>query len=708
MNKLKQTLEKILKQEESFVDSETKELNYNKVKDSADKIDKKLITILAENKETRDKFFTKIKDVYVFNINDFKFFLDENKVNNSYTQYSREIGLSDGLDFIKNNDNVILDFPFKDCVLEGGQSTEEGTDSYFEYSDKNKKYEKKETKRNEVFFNQVLAHDEIDRLFDKKALVNWKRYTKNSGKNGEAVKEIKRDNDGLIKENLVIKGNNLLVIHSLKSEFEGKIKLIYIDPPYNTSGDNNTFAYNNNFNHSTWLTFMKNRIEVAKDLLRNDGVLAIAIDDEEYAHLKVLCDDIFKRENFIGTIIVQSNPRGRTTNTYFATSHEYTLFYAKNISEVEINYLKLTKEQESDFGNKDQTGDYRLLPFRRSGGTSTPKERANSEFSLFYSKSKKNIIATGGKRKFEYPKEYVAENILSLDNNENLIKESVEKFMSKYKNDIVEIMPIDTDGKRRVWRWADRLEILKSAKAGEFNIVAEKNKYTVQLKDRIKDGRKPKTIWFDSKYDASSNGTMLLKKMFNGEKVFSYPKSIYAVRDTIEIITERGGNDIVLDFFGGSGTTAQAVLDLNKKDEGGRRFILSEQMDYIENVTLERISKVIKNNKDDSFIYLELSKWNEQAKEEINEAKDLKTLEKMFDNLYEKYFLNYNVKIKEFKEKILKEENFKKLTLNEQKKMFLTMLDLNQMYVQESEMADKQFGISKEDQKLTKEFYQNK
>jgi adenine-specific DNA-methyltransferase len=406
-----------------------------------------------------------------------------------------------------------------------------------------------------------LAQDEIDRLLDPKILTNWKRYSKD---NEKPVKEINRDVNGIIKENIIIKGNNLLALHSLKKEFKGKIKMIYIDPPYNTSGDNNTFAYNNTFNHSTWLTFMKNRLEIAKELLSSNGVLAVAIDDEEYAHLKVLCDDIFKRENFIGTIIVQSNPRGRTTNTYFATSHEYTLFYGKNISEVEINYLKLTKEQELDFGNQDDVGDYRLLPFRRSGGTSTPKERANSEFSLYYSKSKENIIAIGGKRKFEYPKEYVAENILLLDDSGNLVEEDVKQFLSKHINDIVEIMPIDGDGKRRVWRWADRLEILKAAKAGDFNVVTDKSKYTVQLKDRIKDGRKPKTIWSDSKYDASSNGTMLLKKLFNGEKVFSYPKSIHAVRDTIEIITERGGDDIVLDFFGGSGTTAQAVLELNK------------------------------------------------------------------------------------------------------------------------------------------------
>ena len=140
MNTFKQTVEKILKTEEAFLDTETKELNYTKVKDSADKIDPKLIGLLADHKETKEKFFTKIKDVYVFNINDFKFFLDENKINNSYTQFANQIGLSDGPDFLKDRGEVVLGFPYKDCVLEGGQSTEEGTDTYFEWSDKSDKY----------------------------------------------------------------------------------------------------------------------------------------------------------------------------------------------------------------------------------------------------------------------------------------------------------------------------------------------------------------------------------------------------------------------------------------------------------------------------------------------------------------------------------------------------------------------------------------
>jgi len=672
MNKLKQTLEEVLKTEASFCDSESGELNYIKVKDSADSIDEKLIILLADNKELREKFFIKIKDAYVFNIQDFKFFLDESKVDNSYTQYANKIGLSDNSGLLENRSEVVLDFPFKDCVLEGGQSTEEGTDTYFEHSDKTGKYEEKIAKRNEIFFNQVLAHDEIDRLFDRKALVNWKRFTKDSKKNGEAVKEIKRDKTGLIQENLIIKGNNLLALHSLKSEFAGKVKLIYIDPPYNTKGDNNTFVYNNTFNHSGWLTFMKNRLEVARDLLSEDGLIAVAIDDEEQAYVSILLDNIFSRESYVGTLIVQSKPSGRTNDSYFSTSHEYVHFYAKVPNRPKINFLELSEEQKSQYKEGDGDDSYKWRDFLRTGGFSTPEERPNSYYPIYYSEEKKKI--------------------------------SLKKHIG-----FIEILPIDSTGKKRVWRKTPN-SFLKHVNSNEI-LISKNNKgeYKVKIIDKIKSGIRPKSVWVDSKYDASSHGTKPLKELFNGEKVFSYPKSIYAVQDVIDIFTEEDNNDIVLDFFGGSGTTAHAVLNLNRDDEGNRRFIIAEQMDYAEKVTAGRVQKILEIEKDnDSFIYLELAKWNEQAKEEIQNAKDLPALVKLFDTLYERYFLNYNVKIKDFKEKIIKEENFKILTLPQQKKMFLTMLDLNQMYVNESEIADKKYGISPEDQKLTKAFYSKK
>jgi len=664
MNILKQTLEKVLKAEPTFCDSESGELNYIKVKDSADKIDEKLISLLADNKDLKEKFFTKIKDVYVFNIQDFKFFLDESKIDNSYTKYANKIGLSDKNGLLENISDVVLDFPFKDCVLEGGQSTEEGTDTYFEHSEKTEKYEEKNGKRNEIFFNQVLAHDEIDRLFDRKALVNWKRFTKDSKKDGEAVKEIKRDKTGLIQENLIIKGNNLLALHSLKSEFAGKIKLIYIDPPYNPPSSNNTFTYNNNFNHSAWLTFMKNRIEVAQDLLTDDGAMIIAIDENEQTYLGVLIDEMFKGyENHCVTIV--HNPRG-VQGTNFSYTHEYAFFI----------FPKGTKTIKN---RKIDEEDIKIRGLRDNGGESLRTDAKNCFYPFIVDKCTKQVIDCG-----------------------DVCPDKIHPKANIHNGDFVEVYPIDKEGIERKWRYARQ----SIEKVKDLLIVFEKDGvYDIQIG---KDFGQYKTVWIDKKYDANEYGTKLVKDLVP-ESNFSFPKSLWNVYDAIYAVVQDNKNAIVLDYHAGSGTTGHAVLNLNEKDKGNRKFILIEQMDYIKTITAPRIKEVLKRSKsNDDFIYFELAKWNENAKEEIQNAKDVPALIKLFDTLYERYFLNYNVKIKDFKEKTLKEEEFKKLTLAQQKKMFLTMLDLNQMYVNESEMSDKTYSIGTEDQKLTKAFYSKK
>ncbi len=307
---IKNKILEILKQDKRLWNEEQTELNQTLLLDLVEQIDEAVIGLLLQEESLRDKFFVKIKDAYVFKMNNFKFFMEENKINNSYTAYKNRIGLTDGKRFLKDTNDVVLDFPYKDCVLEGGQSSEEGMDTYFEYEEEKTKtvkgekiteeagYKEKQTKRKEIFFNQVLAHDEIDRLFDEKALVNWKRYTKD----GEvSVGNIKRDEDGTIKENLIIKGNNLLVLHGLKSQFARKVKLIYIDPPFNTGKDE--FKYNDSFNHSTWLTFMKNRLEVAKELLRDNGVIVVHVGNEEASYMQVLLDEIFRRDNYLNRLV---------------------------------------------------------------------------------------------------------------------------------------------------------------------------------------------------------------------------------------------------------------------------------------------------------------------------------------------------------------------------------------------------------------------
>ncbi|NLE07203.1 MAG: site-specific DNA-methyltransferase [Parcubacteria group bacterium] len=684
MNKLKQALEKVLKQEEAFLDAETGELNYIKIKDSADKIDEKLIALLAGNKELKDKFFSKIKDVYVFNINDFKFFLDESKIDNSYTKYANKIGLSDGNELLKNRSEVVLDFPFKDCVLEGGQSTEEGTDTYFEYEEEKTKtvkgkkvtepagYKEKQAKRKEVFFNQILAHDEIDRLFDRKALVNWKRFTKDSKKDGEAVKEIKRDKTGLIQENLIIKGNNLLALHSLKTEFAGKIKLIYIDPPYYFNGvkADDAFAYNSNFKLSTWLTFMKNRLDVAKQLLRDDGLIVIQISDDGYPYLKIMMDDkgMFGVGNYNSTISVKvSSESGVKVNANKPVRvKEYLLMYTKTENFIYKKQFVLSDGFDSNYSY-----------FVKNREDAPEKWKIINIKEAFKDIEKKEI------------------------NPENLYK-----FQIKYKSQIFSVRDISNKLKEKFGDNPNQFFVIEKEekttilwKKGE--VVFFENK--VNVVDGVESGTKYLSdIWNDISWDGiAGEGGVTLKGGKKPEKL---------LHRLLDMSTEEG--DIVLDYHLGSGTTCAVAHKMK------RQYIGIEQLDYVENDSVVRlknvingdnsgISKVVNWKGGGDFIYCELAKWNEKAKEEIQNAKDLPALVKLFDTLYERYFLNYNVKIKDFKDKIIKEDNFKKLSLDEQKRMFLTMLDLNQMYVQESEMADKRFGISKEDQKLTKEFYKN-
>jgi len=665
--KFKNTLESLLKKDSRLVD-ENKELNLAAIRDLADKTDAKLIELLLSNDEAVKKFFLKVpdpnssgKDVLVFKQNDFKFFLDGNQIDNSYTAYENRIGLTIGNQLLKDSGNVVLNFPFKDCVLEGGQSTEEGTDDYFEYNEDKEKYEVKVAKRKEIFFNEVLAQDEIDWLYEPKAFTNIKKYT---AKGEEKIKEFTRNQEGIITDNLIIKGNNLLALHSLKEEFSGKVKLIYIDPPYNTGGSAETFIYNNFFKHSSWLTFMKNRLEIAKNLLRDDGFIAIAIDHNELFYLGTLTDEIFGRDNRLGIITVVHKPEGRQFANFFSASNEFMLVYAINKNLAEFESIVLDIEKEDLFNENDEAGLFRFKNFIRltDGKYSLRKNKPDGFYPIYVSKDLKHFSLTKEK-------------------------------------DYEVALPITDKGVERVWKTSGKT-FIKKVDANQ--IIAERENGKIVLYEKLRASQVFTTHWINKKYHSYHFGTKLLEETL-GKKVFSFPKSVYTVLDTLKIMTS--DDDIILDFFVGSGTTAHALMELNKEDGGNRKFILVEQLDYVEDVTVKRVHQVIKNNKSGSFIYLELAKWNEEAKEKIADCKSLKELEKLLNELSEKYFLHYNVKLKEFKEKIIHEENFKKLPLKNQQEMFCKMLDLNQLYVNASEMEDKKYGLSKEDIALTKVFY---
>ncbi len=393
-------------------------------------------------------------------------------------------------------------------------------------------------------------------------------------------------------DGLLIHSENFQALNILNERFASSIKTAYLDPPYNTSEE--TFVYKNNYRHSSWLAMMYDRIALLRTMLSEDGALIVAIDDAELYRLKLSVDSVLGEDNYLGTIVVQSNPRGRGINSYYATSHDYYLVYAADAASVKIIDQPLTEEQYAEYRYSDETSNYRLLPFRRSGGLSTPDARPNSEFTLYYSESLGRIIGVGGERKEDYPAEYEPVNILCVLGNTFEISElSPSQFWKLAPKDTIEILPIDSDGARRVWRWSDRKKILQAAFAKELLVQNSGGRISVLLKDRIKEGRKPKTVWADSKYDASSHGTNLLQDILGNRGLFGYPKSLYSTRDAIHSIAGEDEFAVIIDAFAGSGTTAHAVINLNREDGGRRKYILVEMGEYFDTVLVPRIKKVV-------------------------------------------------------------------------------------------------------------------
>jgi len=634
----------LLKTDHNLVDDEG-ELLIAAVQDRAWKIDRDLVKLLLSDKDIKAKFFDEIEEHWIFNINTFlEYISQKNFLDNSYTRFRNRIGLTISEKYLRERGEVALVWAYKDTVLEGGQT-------------------KEEEKRKEIFFNEVLAQDEINRLLDPKVLTNFTRYT---AKGKQPVKEFKRDENGVIRENLILKGNNLLALHTLKTQFRGQVKLIYIDPPYNTGND--SFGYNDNFNHSTWLTFMKNRLEIARQLLSDDGFIFISCDDNEQAYLKILCDEIFQNENFVSQIIVQSNKRGQTYQE-IAKTHEYLLVYAKS----DLSEIK-ELEKTNGFSIADDKGGYELRELRNR----------NPKFGRF---NRPNLF---------YPV-YVDPTKTDKD---GLLPVSLEKS-SKYS---IAVLPLNSTGGESCWRWGkDKLRANSGENTRIYNVVAKMkttSEFGIYEKYR-KVTYKAKSIWLESEV-ISEQGTMELRQLDLSDE-FNFPKPSYLIEKILQI----GSNEdsIILDFCAGSGTTAQAVLKLNQQDTGKRNFILVEQLDYVEKVTIERARKALE--KDNDFIYCELMKYNEAFMERIQAAKNSKELLKIWQELAEGSFLNWYVNpeipeeaVKDF-EAIGKEEN----GFEKQKKLLAELLDKNQLYVNLSEIDDAQFKVSKEDKALNKAFY---
>ncbi|GAA7991063.1 hypothetical protein JP0551_07130 [Helicobacter pylori] len=571
--------------------------------------DEKLLTFMLEDKNANDyknAFFKTIANALVFNQKALLECLTK-ELENSFTRFENKIGLYSQGRPIKSSELVVLNFPFKDNVLLGNAKDNS-------------------TKSKECFYHEVLHKKEIDTLLKKKALCRFEMHGE-----GDLENALKDKNT-----NYLIKGNNLIALHSLKKKFAKQVKCIYIDPPYNTGND--SFNYNDNFNHSSWLVFMKNRLEAAREFLSNDGVIFVQCDDNEQAYLKVLMDEIFGRDNFVASIIWKQFHSVKNDAANFSKNIEYILCYCKNFSKNLISNEPFDKSNL--YKLKDENGFYKLDPvWAKSGNNFSPYTFLNG------------------------------------------------KTWSP---------PSGT-----FWRYS--IGTLKDMEQNNRIVFNGKNPMAKRYLSEVAEGRKSSTFWDGSEVGYNLNGDAEIKQLFNGNKVFNNPKPEALISRILEVSTQE--NDLVLDFFAGSGTTCAVAHKMK------RRYIGIEQMDYIETITKERLKKVIEGEQGGiskkcgfkgggSFVYAELKEVNLEIKKQILNANSKSECLKIFDNLSERFLKRADCKIDE-----IDSEEFHNLDLNEQKRIYCALFDSNEDYLNLGDIDEDAWGIDKITKKYNEIFY---
>ena len=566
-------LKDIFKQFPNFWNGET--LQRSLVIDAIQKKEADVIKALINNEKIKTIYSTDIDGVLIFDFDKLISLLKYKEYwADSFTKYRNKVGLTSEGKYLGYSSDVVLDFPFKDCVLEGGMTEEEKG-------------------KDEVYYNEVIARDEIDCLFSPKVFTNTKRYT------AEGIEE---NVTHFSNDNLIIKGNNLIALHSLKDRYAGTIDLIYIDPPFNTEHD--SFKYNDKFNRSTWLTFMKNRLEVARDLLSISGTIYVHIDHNEGHYLKVLMDEIFGEQYFRNEIIWRYSGWNKKLNYGFEKRHDSIFVYGKSDQQYFESYFEKWASKEE------------------------------------YVKKRKQKLLT------------------------------------------------DDDGREYV---------LSDAGGG--------NRTKVFIEDVLAKGVVVDDVWDIDKLNNSANESV----GFTSQKREVLLERIISASCPL--------NGTVLDFHLGSGTTCATAHKM------GRRYIGIEQMEYINEITVPRLQKVIEGEQNGisksvswqgggSFVYTELMELNYLFIHKIEQAETTEELFKIFEKMKAEAHLNYQIDL----ERVLNTEyeidgvdhfvSFSDLELSQQKQLLIELLDKNQLYVNFSEIEDKTFAISESDTAFTTSFYE--
>lgn len=550
-------------------------INKNLVAELARKYDSGLINALLSDEILKKIFFADSDAGLIFKKDIFLQFISQKEfLPDSYTAFEQKIGLAVEGTKLGSDSRVVLEWPYKDCVLEGGQN-------------------KEDAKRDETFFNEILAADELSTIFDDKVFTNWKRYDCDGAHDLDTLRP---------DDNLIIRGNNLVVLYSLKRRFAGKVKLIYIDPPYNTGSD--TFGYNDTFKRSTWLTFMRNRLEVAKELLSRGGAIYVQIDYHQAHYLKVLMDEIFDEKNFQREIIWRIGWLSgyKTADNNWIRNHDTILFYSRDHTQMQFNKKYI---QNSDF---------------------------------------KKLVKEG-----------------SLKN---------LGLSSAQKNAVLEAI----------------------------NHTGRPDKYPIE------------DVWNGNEYDDLNSIAIVsfagetVSKLLNKDDEVKGQKSEKLIERIINAHTEPG--DIVLDFFGGAGTTAAVAHKM------GRQYICCEQLDKHVDIEMRRLQKVIAGDQSGisknvgwtgggSFVYCNLKNDANQFREKVERA-DEQQLDGLLDKLLHSSFLSYRIDPQQHNIKL---SDFRKLSTVDKKRVLCDLINNNMLYLNYSDIEDATYEISDSDKAHNREFY---
>lgn len=620
-------------------------LKRNAIIDDLDKYDENLLEALLSDKLIHDTYTKKIAGVEVFETNQFISMLEfKDYWEDSYTKYTNKIGLTAGGKFIDESEDVVLDFPYKDCVLKAGMTKEDAKDS------------------DEPFLNEVIAKPEIDELLEPKVFVHAKRYDDN----GEHDADSFTDTD-----NLIIKGNNLIALHSIKNRFTEQVKVIYLDPPYNTGKDD--FLYNDSFTRSAWLTFMKNRLEIARDLLADDGIIFINIDTsransaringstmEPYLH--VLMDEIFGTVNYLGTLSWKKKKQPSYLSR-LAGVLDHILVYAKNEKNIKKLYGESTSDNTKRIDNVSNPVSERLVPA-----------------GIRYMGAEKSLTIKAGT--------YTNKTMSVEYESDVVIKEG------RTQNEVV----IKA-------RWRTTQENITDYCKQDL-LYINRGKTLRRFVTPEEEGKKKSITDLLLDWGQNQDATKELTELF-GEKVFETPKPERLLFNLIKTNSSEG--DLVMDFFMGSATTQAVAMKMN------RQFIGIEQMNYINTISVPRLQKVIEGeqggiSKDvdwqggGSFVYAELMTKNEGYVNDVMSAESLSKLLKVFDRMKNTTDFDFRVDLEKFEQEL---HNFS--DVDEARKELLRILDKNQLYYNYANIddADVRDLIDDHDYKFNQSFYRN-